>query len=148
VAFVFRPAVLRGGVLFELPRPVLSLRAQDAWDFEQFKVPLLPGDFTAGHSRSGVDLSVEGQIGSHAGALRTSEEQMLATLESLRGALDVAGTDEKYTFFLYHDVTSGTYRSFKRCSTVRLDYDLSNVHLFSWSAVIHADDPVLYSSAP
>ena len=148
MAFTFKPAIYKDETLYELPRPVLSLRIQDAWDFEQFKVPLAAGDFTAGHSRGGVDISLEGQIGSQSGELRLTEEAMLDELESLRAALDVTAAGGKYVFFLYHDESSATYRHFKSCSTVRFDYDLSRKPLFTYSLLIHAEDPTLYHTAP
>ena len=147
MTFVFKPAVLSGETLFELPRPVTSLRLQDAWDFEQFKVPLADGDEVAGHSRQGVDVFLEGQIGTRAGALKPGEAEMFAEIENLRSALHVGAPDEKYTLFLYHDSGTSTYRHLKSCSTVRLEYDLSDKHLFTYSAVIHAEDPVVYTEA-
>lgn len=146
--FTFKPAILKQGTFYELPRPLLALRLQDAWDFEQFKVPLAAGDHTAGHSRNGLDISLEGQIGSHAGQLQLTEEQMLDTLESLRTALHVASPDDRYTFFLYHDEPTATYRCFQRCTTARFDFDLSNPHLFTWSALLHAEDPMLHTTLP
>lgn len=148
MSFQFAPAVVRLGTIFRMPRPVVSLRVSEAWDFERFKVPLRDGDHCSGHSRQGVDIHLEGQIGSHDGALRLSEQEMFETLEELRAGLDVGSDDEKYELFLYLDEDSETYRKFKRCSSVRLDYDLSNPHLFTYSAVIHAEDPIIYDSAP
>jgi hypothetical protein len=66
---------------------VLSLRVHDAWDFDRFKVPLADGDFTVGHSRQGVDIAIEGQIGTQAGALKADEQAMLAAIADLRDAL-------------------------------------------------------------
>jgi len=148
MAFTFKPAVLKDSVLYEFPRPVLTVRIQDAWDFEQLKVPLADGDTIVGHSQQGVDISIEGQIGTQAGTLKASEADMFAEIENLRDALNVASPTEKYDFFLYHDDATSTYRRFSSCTTVRFEYDLSNKNLFSYSAVIHADDPTLYSTAP
>ena len=147
MAFTFKPAIYRDAVLYELPRPVVSVRVRDVWDFEQFKVPLADGDFVVGHSRDGVEIALEGQIGTQAGALKATEETMFAALEELRSKLSVGSPDETYLLFLYHDVASGTYRHFKKCTTVRFDYDLSDPHLFTYSVVIHAEDPVIYATA-
>ena len=147
MAFTFKPAVLKNAELYELPRPVVSVRIQDGWDYERFKVPLLDGDFAVGHSRQGIDIAIEGRIGTQAGGLRTSEAAMFAEIEKLRSMLNVGSSAEKYSFFLYHDAGSGTYRRFGSCSTVRFESDLSDAHLFAYSAVIHADDPVIYTDA-
>ena len=147
MAFTFKPAIYRDAMLYELPRPVVSVRVREAWDFDQFKVPLAEGDFVVGHSRNGVEISLEGQIGTQAGALKATEQAMFAELEQLRAKLNVGSPQETYLFFLYHDAASGTYRHFKRCTTVRFDYDLSDPHLFSYSVGIHAEDPVIYTTA-
>lgn len=147
MAFTFKPAIYRDAILYELPRPVVSVRVREAWDFEQFKVPLAEGDFVVGHSRNGVEIALEGQVGTQAGALKATEEAMFAELEQLRAMLSVGSPEESYAFFLYHDAASGTYRHFKRCTTVRFDYDLSDPHLFAYSVGIHAEDPVIYTTS-
>lgn len=146
--FRFKPAVWKGGALYELPRPVTVVRWQDSWDFERFKVPLAAGDAIAGRSANGVDIAIEGEIGTQAGALKADEATMFAAVQTLRAALAPATPDQVYQFFLYHDAGSSTYRSFKRCTTVRFECDLSAPRLFSYSAVIHAADPAIYTSAP
>ena len=148
MTFRFKPAVWRGGVLFEFPRPIPALKVQESWDVERFKVPLQDGDRWVGHSRNGIEISLQGQFGSQAGVLKLTEETMFATLEALRAALHVGPDDDHFQFFLYHDPATATYRSFQRCSTVRLEYDLSNEKLFTYSAVLHAEDPQLYHTAP
>ena len=148
MSFVFKPAVYKSSALYELPRPVPVLRVRDAWDASRFKVPLADGDALVGHSRQGVDISLEGQIGSQSGSLKTSEGAMLEELEALRSTLDVSSASEKFEFFIYHDATSGTYRKFKLCSTVQFEMDLSNQNLFTYSLVVHAENPVLYTTAP
>lgn len=148
MTFTFRPALYRNSTLFELPRPITTLRVLDAWDFEQFKVPLADGDRLYGHSRAGIDLSIEGRTGTHAGVLCGTEETMLDTLSLLGEAFDITSDDDRYELFLYHDEASGTYRKYRSCATVRFEYDLSSPHLFTWSAVIHAEDPRLYTTAP
>lgn len=148
MSFLFEPAVVRDSTIVRLPRPIAALRVQETWDFERFKVPLRDGDQSLGHSRQGVDILIDGQIGSQDGALKLSEESMFEALESLRAGLDVSGGGSKFELFLYLDEIGGTYRKFKDCSSVRLEYDLSDPHLFTYSAVIHADDPAIYSTAP
>jgi hypothetical protein len=146
--FSFKPALWRNDTLYELPRPITSLRIQDAWDFARFKVPLRDGDTLAGHSRGGVDVSLEGQLASHSGDLKLTEADMFSALEALRAALHVEHAADLYQLFLYHDAGTSTYRSFKSCTTVRFDYDLGDKRLFTYSALIHAADPVIYTSAP
>ena len=148
MAFTFKPAIYKNSVLYELPQPVLAVRVQDAWDFEQFKVPLADGDFLTGHSQQGVGISVEGQIGEQSGSPKALEQAMFAEIETLRTALDITSDSDKFEFFLYHDTSSSTYRKFKSCSTVRFDYDLSDKNLFAYSIVIHAEDPVIYTTEP
>jgi len=144
MAFTFRPAIQRGGDLYELPRPVTVLRILEGWDFEQLKVPLADGDFLAGHSRQGVTISLSGQFGAREGVLSATEEQMFEEWAELREQLDVTQNADKYEFFLYHDAGSGTYRSFRQCSTVRFECDMSSKHLFEYSLIVHAEDPALH----
>jgi len=146
--FRFKPAVWDGGVLYELPRPVIAVRIQDSWDFARFKVPLAAGDALAGRSANGVDIAIEGEIGTQAGALKAGEESMFAAIETLRTALATDDPDATYELFLYHDVATATYRSFRGCTTVRFECDLSESKLFVYSALIHASDPTIYAVAP
>jgi hypothetical protein len=148
MAFTFKPAIYDGSTLYELPRPITSLRLQDAWDFEQFKVPLAHGDAVVGHSRQGIDVALAGQVGTQAGGLKLSEADMFQALEELRARLDVASPGEQYEFFLYHDPATATYRKLKACTTIRFDYDLSHKSLFTYTAAIHAADPTIYTTAP
>lgn len=147
MAFIFQPAISLDGERFELPRPVTKLVIDDEWDFQRFKVPLKAGDQLAGFSRQGVEIVLAGQLGTQAGELTASEEEMFAVLEELRSALHVGDESQKYSFYLYYDESTETFRRFQNCSTVRFTYDLSDVHLFGYSLVIHADDPVLYTTA-
>lgn len=148
MSFLFQPGLYRQSTLFFLPRPVTVLRVQEGWDFQQFKVPLKAGDVHVGHSRQGIDILIEGQCGSQDGALKLTEEEMFVSLEALRSALDVTSDDDKFEFFPYYDSGSATYRKYKACSAVRLEYDLSSPHLFTYSATIHADDPTIYTTGP
>jgi hypothetical protein len=144
----FKPAIWREGVLYQLPRPVRSLRMQDSWDFAQFKVPLADGDAIEGRSQNGVDIAIEGECGTQAGTLLADEAGMFGELEALRTALGVSTPEDAYELFLYHDAVAGTYRSFRECSTVRFDYDLSEPRLFTYSILIHADNPQVFDEAP
>ena len=146
--FLFKPAVWRNGVLQALPRPVHSIRIHDSWSFEKLKVPLKNGDIFTGHSRQGVDIALEGQVGDVNGTLQPTEEAMFVALESLRETLSVDQAKAPYEFFLYHDVGTKTFRSFRHCTTVRFDYDLSSPHLFTYQVVIHAADPKIYAVEP
>ena len=110
MTFTFKPALYTGSTFYELPRPITTLRIQDSWDFEQFKVPLADGDTLVGHSRQGIDMSVAGQLGTQAGGLKISEADMFQELEELRSYLDVTSGGDQYEFFLYHDTTTATYR--------------------------------------
>ncbi len=148
MAFVFKPAIYKNAALYELPRPVTSLRLRDGWDFERFKVPLASGESLVGHSRQGVAITLAGAIAFQAGTLKTSEEQMFEELEDLRDAFSVTSSDEKYEFFLYHDATSGVYRKLQNCTTVKFEFDLSDENQLVYSAEIFADDPDILTSAP
>lgn len=146
--FLFRPTIVRPATTFELPRPVMSVRIQDSFDYSKLKSPRTPGDMIVGHTSSGVDISLEGQFGSHAGTPQLSEEQMFLTLESLRQAVRSSTPEDRYRLFLYFDPESSTYRSFRDCVTVRFEYDLSKPRLFTYSLVVHASDPTLEQTGP
>ncbi|MDA0833443.1 MAG: hypothetical protein O2955_04770 [Planctomycetota bacterium] len=147
MSFIFQPAVSLAGERYELPRPVTKLVIEDVWDVQRFKVPLKAGDQLAGHSQNGVEITLTGQFGTRAGELTASEEEMFAALEELRTALHVGDELQKYSLYIYYDELTETYRRFQHCSTIRFAYDLSDVHLFGYSLVIHAEDPVLYATA-
>lgn len=146
--FRFLPAIYKQQQLIELPRPIPLLKIQESWDIERFKVPLADGDHMVGWSRNGVDITLHGQIGSVAGELQLSEEAMFTALERLRTALHVGDAAEMFWFFLYADAASGTYRHFRQCATLKFDYDLSNEHLFTYNAIVHAGDATLYHTGP
>ena len=148
MAFVFQPGIYRNSNLYLLPRPVSTLRMTEGWDYQQFKVPLKDGDVHVGHSRDGINILIEGQFGSQNGALKLTEQEMFSALETLRSSLDVTSDSDKFEFFTYYDVDSVTYRKYKDCSAVRLEYDLSSPHLFTYSATLHADDPTIHSTGP
>lgn len=145
--WTFRPAIWKGGVLTGLPRPVTGLRLQDSWDYERFKTPLADGDHLAGQSRNGVDILIEGQVGTVASVVKIDEPAMLSAITSLRNLLDVDDADGRYTLILYHDSSAGLYRVLRKCTTVRFESDLSDKRLFTYSVVIHASDPVLATTA-
>ena len=141
----FQPAISRPGSLVEFPRPILSLRVLDAWDFKKFKVPLSDGDQVKGHSRDGATIQIEGQIGSHSGSLKLTEVEMLSTLETIRQQLDVNATVGELSLVLFADQPNNQFRYFQNCTTSRFEFDLSNHHLYAYSATLHAADPVLHS---
>lgn len=147
MAFTFRPAIYDSGGFYELPRPVTRLRVRDGWDYAEFKVPLLDGDFRVGGSRDGVDISVEGRVGTQGGVLLADEGAMFAAADELRGRLDGPASGG-FEFFIYYDAGSGTYRKFKSCTTTRLETDLSEASLFTFSLAVHAEDPVIYATGP
>lgn len=148
MAFVFKPAIYKGSTLYELPRPVTRLRISDRWDFAAYKVPLRDGDRLTGHSREGVEIVLEGQVGSQAGSLKLSEQAMFTEMLMLRQTLDVSEDDDKFEFFLYHDAGTATYRKFKGCSTLAFEWDLSSPALFAYSLTLHAEDATLYTTGP
>ncbi len=144
----FRPAIYRGGVLYNLPRPITRLRIQESFDSQTFKVPLRDGELAGGQSRNGVDLLIEGQIGSQGEVLLLSEAQMLEELEALRNACHPGSPDELCELILYQDTGGSESRKYRDCSLVRLDTDLSNPWLFTYAITLRAHDPELKSDAP
>ena len=145
--FEFQPAISRPASFIEFPRPVTSFRVLDSWDFQQMKVPLQPGDQVEGHSKNGVSISLEGQIGSHSGTLKLSEEEMLSTLDTIRTVLDVNQVSGKFVLVLFEDLQSDQFRYFQKCTTSRFEFDFSSKHIYSYAATIHASDPTLYSGS-
>ena len=141
----FSPAIFRPSATTEFPQPVQVFRMMDTWDFEKMKVPLRDGDQIAGHSRQGVEIAIEGQIGKHSGELKLTEPEMLLTLQTLREAFNVDSAADQYSLILFADEPSSDYRYFKSCTTTRFEFDLSNQHLYSFAATIHAADPTLYA---
>lgn len=142
------PAVYRSAATYELPLPVTLLKVRDSWDFERFKVPLADGDKRTGHSRKGVEITLHGQFGVSGGGFLADEDAMFTELNALRAALDVSPSAGKFEFFLTHDTSTPKYRKFKSCSTEWFEFDVSHRHLFLYKAVIHADDPLIYTTAP
>lgn len=122
------------------------MRIQDAWDFEQFKVLLQQGDTIAGISQNGVDIAIEGQLAIEDAATLLTEEEMLDSWSTLRQHLDLQPNDA-FDLLLYHDDLSANYRGFRSCHTVRCDADFSNPHLYTYSLVIHAQQPQLQTIA-
>lgn len=141
----FHPAIARAGIVTEFPHPILVFRIRDAWDFDKMKVPLRNGDQVVGHSKSGADIAIEGQIGEHSGALKLSEPDMLTTLNTIRDALNVDAIVGSYSLLVFSDDTLDDHRFLKDCTTVKFEFDLSNPMIYSFSALIHAADPALYS---
>ena len=140
------PRIIRSQSVVELPRPIVVLRIQDSWDVVKLKVPLLDGDNVTGHSRTGVDITVEGQLGTHIGQKLVTEQDMLQALEALREALHVSDDEDRYQLSLFQNENLSTHRYFQKCSTLRFDYDFSNKHLYTYVATIHASDPNFYDA--
>ncbi len=141
--WIFQPAIWKGGVLTQLPRPVTAIRLSDSWDFEKYKTPLADGDMVTGQSRNGVDVQLEGQVGHVAGSLRLDENAMLLAMLNLRTRLDVDNAAGRFSLVLYHNTTSGESRYFEKCTTVRFESDLSDPRLFTYSVLVHASSPEL-----
>jgi hypothetical protein len=141
--WTFQPAVWKGGVLTSLPRPVTALRLSDSWDFERYKTPLADGDVVTGHSRNGVDVLLEGQIGSVSGMLILDEPAMMQAVIDLRGLLDVDNAAGRFGLVLYHNAITGQSRLFEKCTTTRFESDLSDPTLFTYSLLAHASSPDL-----
>jgi hypothetical protein len=112
----------------------------------RFKVPLLPGDINTGFSRNGVDILIDGEIAMTADELHLTEAEMLLQLEELRELVSLTSDIDQYVLAITRDDASVPVSCFRGCSTSRLECDLSNPHLYVYSLVIHADDPVLYES--
>ena len=142
------PAIYQNAALHKFPLPIRKLRIRDAWDFQQFKVPLKDGDQLTGHSQQGVEILIEGQVALQDGAAKLTEGEMFAEIESLRTVLDAGSSSGKYELFLFHDTVTPYYRKFKSCATRQLEINLANRDLFSYSVLIHAEDPVIYTTAP
>lgn len=143
-----QPKIYAGSTLYEFPRPVRIFRFRDAWAFDRYKVPLKDGETIAGQSRRGVSIVIDGQIALQDGDDKTSEADMFAEIEAMRGHLNANETNGKYELFLFHDTETPYYRKFKDCSTVTFDLDLSNKTLFAYAVEIHSDDPTIYTTAP
>lgn len=143
----FHPGIAREGTIVEFPHPVLVFRIRDAWDFEKMKVPLRDGDQIVGHSKAGSDIAIEGQIGQHSGSLKLSEPEMLTTLNTIRDALDVNSLNLNYSLVVFNDDAVDDHRYFKNCTTTKFEFDLSNSNIYSFAAVIHAADPILYAGS-
>lgn len=106
------------------------------------------GNTIVGGSRQGVEIIVEGRFGSQAGTLTLTETDMYQEIKDFRNALDIPETSDTYSFFLFYDPTLGLYRKFKSCLTIRFEFDLSDEKLYSYSAVIYAADPKVYTAGP
>ncbi|ADG69373.1 hypothetical protein Plim_3560 [Planctopirus limnophila DSM 3776] len=142
----FHPAIARSTAWFSLPRPIVSLRVQDVWDSERFKSPLIDGQRTVGHSQGGSTIVIQGQVAAQAGEVRFTEAEMLATLLSLREALHVGESQPKFDFVLFFDPVTHERQYFQECSTTRLEWDLSEASLYTYSLTIQADDPQIHTA--
>ncbi|MBL4884421.1 MAG: hypothetical protein JKY95_07790 [Planctomycetaceae bacterium] len=147
MALQFNPTILKQGAYHELPGPITKLQIQDRWDFSRYKVLLEDGDGTAGVSRNGVEITIAGQVAAQDGELLLQETEMFGEIEQLRSLLDTS-SDTKFSFFLYRDVGTSTYRYFQNCTVARFQYNLSRADLYTYSILIHAEDPVLQTVLP
>jgi hypothetical protein len=141
---LWRPALWRNGELYEFPRPVPVVRIHETWDAARFKVPLVDGDTLTGGSRNGLEIELRGQIVTAA----ADPLALLSALVALRDALHITGDDAKAWLFLLHDAAAETYRHVRGCSTMRFEYHLVDGHAVHYAAVLHADDPTIYDTAP
>ena len=141
--FTFHPFICRDGVLTELPRPILTCRLHDTWDFQKYKVPMLDGEIVTGCSQDGVEIRIEGQIGTLSGTPQLSEQAMFAAVESLRSAAQPLPNSDCFLLALFQ-TDNGNHRYFRNCTAHRLDIDFSDKHIFSYSLAIHAADPVIH----
>jgi hypothetical protein len=151
MAWTWEPAIYKGGTLFELPKPVKSLVVKHGWHFETTKVPLADGQFTDGHSKQGVSIFVQGELGSEVGVGNLTTAQLqFERLEAWTTRLDVvsAGTD-KYEFVIWNDKSS-VYRKYKDVSCVDLTFDIGDdkhvIHPYTIN--LFAEDPTIYTTAP
>jgi len=142
----FAPAILQGDLVIEFPRPIVVCRIHDSWDFLKLKVPRQDGDQLAGPSRDGVEITIEGQIGTHSGELKLTEERMLEAIDVLRAALHT--TDDSGFSLALYQMNAGNYRYFRKCLTSRFDFDLSSQHIYTYAVSIHAADPTLHEGLP
>ena len=145
--FEFFPAVYVAQIWKPLPRPVTALRIQETWDSERLKIPGADGDLVLAQSRNGVDISLSGQLGLTQSTIPLSEAAMWDALVDLRDWLNTTG-DRKFHLCLFADWRAGVYRHFRNCSTLRFEYDLSSPTLYTYQAVIHAENPVLHEQLP
>ena len=150
MSFVWKPAIYKSAVLTELPKPINTFDTDDSWDIRQSKVPLKDGTETDGHSRNGTTIFIAGQYGKQSGTNSITEEAMFVVYADMLSKFDVSVAADKYELFIYHDVTSATYRKWKNCSTIRLKTSFGDdAHtIFQYSIEILADDPTIYSTGP
>lgn len=135
MSLTFRPVISKQSIEFVLPGPASKVLINDVWNPE------------TGPQKTGTQIVLEGSVGSHEGELLLTEDQMLAEIESLRAACDVNNDLDKYSLYLYHDATAELYRRFANCQTTKLEFDLSNKNLFTFSMIVETDDPTLYTTA-
>ncbi|MFO1091826.1 MAG: hypothetical protein U0992_00735 [Planctomycetaceae bacterium] len=132
--------------LYELPRPVTVVRWQDSWDFAcrcRWRRDLITGRLA-----NGVDIALEGEIGTRGGALAGDEAGMFAAVQALRAALVGVDAGPGLPVFC---ITTQRARRIGRSSGARpcgSSATCRRPQLFSYSAAIHAADPAIYTSAP
>jgi hypothetical protein len=150
MAFVFKPAIYKGGSLTTFPHPVMDLTISSSWKFDEHTVPLKSGVLSYGHSRVGDQIVISGQMGTQDGTPKISEEDMFGVLSNLRTVLNVASRSDLFEFFIYHDTGTSTYRKFKSCWCVSFDWSMGDKDrvMWPWGCVLKYEDTTLYSTAP
>jgi len=146
--FEYKPAIYKNAQLYELPKPILSLKLQDSWNQEQFRVPLATGDVLVGHAQNGLTISVKGELHHTTGTPKAAELALFDDLETLRAALSTSSPDERYELLLYHDDNAELYRRLVSCATLHFQFDFADQHRMVYGIEIHAEDPIIYTTAP
>jgi hypothetical protein len=156
MAWMFAPAIAREANLWELPRPITKLRWDDTWDRLKFKVPLRLGDQTTGQSLNGAELVIEGQLRRHQAHELRSESERLAVLIALREQLllgdggSVSGPDRfepieiapsPFDLVVAVDTETLAQLRWTACTAVRVEWDVSDEHVWTYRLELHADDP-------
>ena len=137
-------AIIKGGVLSELPRPISSFRILERWDSKTLKVPLLTGDIQTGVSRNGIDLVIDGEYGIKNDIVFVGEQQMHAEYQAIRNLVDTNADDADLEVLVSHLETLTSGYLFKRCRVAKFETDFSNPHIYEYQLVLHAGDPVMY----
>lgn len=151
--WIFRPTLVLPTGRLRLPRPIVQCRVQEAYDAAQFKVPLRDGDRWFGRSRGGIDIALRGQLAQNGAEPAFTEGAMFDLVEEVREALRLGDPEQTYGLGLLEEDDPGTpasarpLRGFVGCSTVRLEYDLSDRALYGYSLLIHASDARLQTGS-
>ena len=149
--WTFAPAlVFSDSRIVSLPRPIVQLRATDAFDSTSLTVPFRDGSVRRGRSRGGVNIAIRGQLARTGDTLALSEPEMHAAIESVRAALRIGNPEETFGLALYRYLPGETsvddarvLRGFMGCTSVKFEYDLSDRALYGYSLIVHASEPSL-----